>query len=155
PILRALTDDAAGMTDGRRVELARWHQATGDVAAADRLLARKASESGAEMFPDSVRADVPLPRGEGGKAAGLRGARGREVPPGLAIDTVDRAWRNAQRELRWVRLRRALALWRQGKRREARAEASKARASDEAYVRSGAIVLLAATDLADGRRAEA
>jgi len=155
PILRTLTEDAAGMTDGRRVELARWHQATGDVAAADRLLARKASESVAEMFQDSVRANSLLARGEWEKAAGLLGASERKVPPGMDAGTVDRAWRNAQRELRWVRLRRALALWRQGKRREARAEASKARASDEEYVRSGAILLLAASDLADGHRAEA
>lgn len=77
------------------------------------------------------------------------------MPKGLDAATVDRAWRNAQRELRWVRLRRAVALWRQGHRTESRAEASKARASDEAYVRSAAVLLLATDDLAAARRPEA
>jgi hypothetical protein len=155
PILRALTAEAAGLRDGPRIELARWHLATGDARAADRLLARKVPESVGQMFQDSVQANTLLQRRDWAKAAGLLAASERKVPKGLDAATVDRAWRNAQRELRWVRLRRAVALWRQGHRTESRAEASKARASDEAYVRSAAVLLLATDDLAAGRRPEA
>src|SRR5262249_33749776 len=70
-------------------------------------------------------------------------------------DRVDRAWRNVQRELRWVRLRRAVALWRRGDRQAAHAEATKAQESDEAYVRSAAVILLAADDLREQRRDDA
>ena len=71
PILRELTADTAGMSDGRRIELARWHQATGDAGAADRLLARKVPESVGQMFQDSVQANTLLARGDWAKAAGL------------------------------------------------------------------------------------
>jgi hypothetical protein len=46
-------------------------------------------------------------------------------------------------------------LWYDGDRREAIAEAGKAKRSDEAYVRSTAVLLLAAGDLAAGRRGDA
>ena len=154
-ILRDLTAESPALSDGRRIEVARWHLATGDARTTDRLLARKVPESVGQMFQDSVHADTLLQRRDWAKAAGLLAASERKVPKGLDSETVDRAWRNAQRELRWVRLRRAVALWRQGNRAESRAEASKARASDEAYVRSAAVLLLAVDDLAAGRRPEA
>lgn len=62
PILRNLTAEAAGLRDGPRIELARWHLATGDARAADRLLARKVPESVGQMFQDSVQANTLLQR---------------------------------------------------------------------------------------------
>lgn len=59
---------------------------------------------------------------------------------------------NAQREPRWMQLRLGLSLWRQGKVDAAIQEAARAERSDEGYVRSAARMLLAAGDLAQGRR---
>src|SRR5262249_53428064 len=75
----------------------------------------------------------------------------REGPATLDGDTVERAWRNLQRELRSIQLRRAVSLWKAGQRDAALPEAERSRRSDEEFVRSGSILLLAAGDLSAGR----
>lgn len=154
-LLKELAAEADGWSDGRRTELARWQLLTGDTVSAQAALARTPPESVAQMFRDSVQAYQLLIHHDWTKAAELLRASERKVPPGLDDGHVDQSWRNAQRELRWVRLRRAVALWHSGDRREAIAEAGKATRSDEAYVTSTAALLLAAGDLAAGRRADA
>lgn len=157
---RALVRDVARVADGwsgtRRVELARWHLATGDGGAARVLLGRPIQESLGQLFQDSVRADLLLRRREWAQADALLAASERKAPSGLLDETtVDRAWRNVERELRWVKLRRGLALWEDGKRTAAVAAARKAAAADEEYVRAAATVLLAAAALAEGQRDDA
>jgi len=154
-LLKALAAEADGWSDGRRIELARWQLLTGDTASARAVLARKPPENVAQMFQDSVQAHQLLVHQDWTKAAELLRASERKVPAGLDDGHVDQSWRNAQRELRWVRLRRAVALWHGGDRREAIAEAGKARRSDEAYVSSTGVLLLVAGDLTAGRHADA
>jgi hypothetical protein len=51
------------------------------------------------------------------RTADLLGGAAHRVPPSLSESHVDSAWRNAQRELRSVQLRHAVALWTLGLRR--------------------------------------
>ena len=152
PVLAGLVGEAGGWGDGPRIELARWELATGDVKAARMLLARAVQTSVGQMFQDSVRANLALAEHNWQKAAQVLEAAERKVPRSLAEDRkVDGAWRNAQREVRSAALRRALALWHLGKASAAVAEARRASATDEEYVRAAASMLLAATELAGDR----
>lgn len=147
--------EAARWADGERLELARWQIRMGDVRPARTLLDREPPEVVGQMFRDSIRADVALGQRDWPAVSELLGRAERRVPAGLTGKRVARAWRNVQRELYSVQLRRALALWREGPRDRAVPEARSAQASDEEYVRSAAILLLAVSDFAGGRRAEA
>ncbi len=149
--LKGLAAASSAWSDGPRLELARWQLLAGDSTAARRQLDRVPAEVVAQMIQDSVRANLLLARGDWEKAEALLRASERKVPRGLDEGGVDGAWRNVQRELRWVRLRRALALWRLEGPAAAAPEAAKAEASDEAYVHAAAGMLLAAYDAADGR----
>jgi Flp pilus assembly protein TadD len=104
--LKALDGTSTGWTDGLRIELARWQLLAGDPAPARRVLERTLPEVVAQMVQDSVRANMLLARGDWEKAEALLRASERKVPKGLDAGRVDVAWRNVQRELRWVRLRR-------------------------------------------------
>jgi hypothetical protein len=154
-LLKTLAPEADDLSDGRRIELGRWQLVTGDAAAARAVVARKPPESVAQMFQDSAQAHQLLVHRNWTKAAELLRASERKVPAGLDDERVDQSWRNAQRELRWVRLRRAVALWLDGNRRDAVVEAEKAQRSDEEYVRSTAVLLLASGALAAGQRDDA
>ena len=147
--------EAARWADGERLELARWQIRMGDVRPARTLLDREPPEVVGQMFRDSIRADVALGQRDWPAVSELLGRAERRVPAGLTGKRVARAWRNVQRELYGVQLRRAVALWREGPRDRAVPEARSAQASDEEYVRSAAILLLAASDFAAGHRAEA
>lgn len=140
---------------GERIELARCRLLTGDVQVAHQLLEGDVSESVAQMFRDSILANVALRQGEWTKAAEMLAESERKVPPGLSDKRVDRAWRNTQRELWSVQLRRAISLWKAGNAEQAAVEAANAHHSDEEYVRFAAGLLLAAADLAGGRRSAA
>src|SRR5262249_10307990 len=74
------------------------------------------------------------------------------VPASLSEARVDTAWRNARRELRGIQLRRAVALWMLGRTDDAAAEAARATETDAESVRSAALLLQSAADIADGRR---
>jgi hypothetical protein len=104
------------------------------------------------MMRDSILASVRLLDDDWSGAARLLAEGKRKGPPALDEDRVNRAWRNVQRELRSMQLRLALALWRQDRADLAVKEATRAAGSDEEHVRSSAILLLAAGDLAEGRR---
>ena len=152
---RSSLRDAARRQDGwvigQRVELARWQLLIGDAAAARRSLGGDLMESVAQMFRDSILANLPFKSGDWKAAAEMLAASERKVPSGLSDTRVDRAWRNTQRELWWVQLRRAISLWKAGSGDLAASEAAKAQRSDEEYVRSAATLLLVATDLAHGQ----
>ncbi len=140
---------------GQRLELARWYQLTGDRRTALRLLDGGAAEPAAQMVRDSILADASLTDGSWAKASDMLAGAARKAPAGLDGRTVDRAWRNLQREMRSIHLRRAVSLSRQGKRDAATTEAQAALETDEEYVRSAAVVLLASVDLVEGRRPDA
>lgn len=155
---RALEDVARDRHDwviGQRIELARWQLLTEHEDAARRLLDGQVSESIGQMFRDSILANVPFRNGDWKGAAEMLAASERKAPSGLSDKRVDRAWRNTQRELWSVQLRRAISLWNDGNRTLAAREAASAQHSDEEYVRSAASLLLVAADLMDGRRSEA
>jgi len=152
---RATLDEVArdqqGWVIGQRIELARWRLLTGDPEVARHLRDGDRSASAAQMFGESIVANVPLRARSWEEAAQLLADSERKVPAGLGDKRVDRAWRNVQRELWSVQLRRAITLWKTGKVDLAVAEAARAERSDEEYVRSGAILLLAAADLTHGQ----
>jgi tetratricopeptide (TPR) repeat protein len=102
------------------------------------------------MYRESILANVALRDGQWERAAEILAHSARKVPSGLRDKRVDRAWRNVQRELWSVQLRRAISSWKIGKIDLAVAEAASAEHSDEAYVRSAAIILLAAAELKRG-----
>jgi thioredoxin-like negative regulator of GroEL len=151
-ILATLDAQAGALVVGERIELARAHGLTGDAAAARRLLDEPMAESVALMFRDSILADVGFRASEWARTNDALAAAARLAPATLDESNVNRAWRNAQRELRSLQLRRAVCLWRLGRHDAAADQALRAADSDEEYVRSAAIVLSAAADLADGRR---
>jgi hypothetical protein len=152
PLLAGLAGEAGSWGDGPRIELARWELATGEVKAARMLLARAVPTSVGQMFQDSVRANLALAERNWQKAAQVLEAAERKVPRSLAEDRkVDGAWRNAQREVRSAAVRRALALWQLGREPAAVAEARRASATDEEYVRAATGILLAAAELAGDR----
>ena len=156
PLLAGLAGEAGDWGDGPRIELARAELATGEVKAARTLLARAVPTSLGQMFQDSVRANLALRDHNWQKAAQVLEAAERKVPRSLADDRkVDGAWRNIQREVRSAALRRALALWHLGKQPAAVAEARRASATDEEYVRAAASILLAAAELAGDRPEDA
>src|SRR5262249_20351428 len=102
-----------------------------------------------QMFQESVRADFALRERDWQRAERHLEAAEQKVPRGLAEDRrVDGTWRNAQREVRWAALRRALALWQLGEPPPAVAAARSASLSDEEYVRSAASILLATAEFA-------
>jgi tetratricopeptide (TPR) repeat protein len=141
---------------GVRLEMARWQIIAGDQKAGLAALANGDGGILNRMFRDSIRSNVLVLGCRWAAAAALLGAAEREAPPGLGSDRrVARAWRNAQRELRAVELRRALSLWQLGRRPAALDDAAKAEASDEEYVRSAAVLLRTAGDLNAGRRGDA
>jgi tetratricopeptide (TPR) repeat protein len=150
-----LGDDTSTWPSGERIELARWRLATGDVKTAHALLEVAVPESVGQMVHDSVRANTRLAAHDWVKTSDVLAAAERKGPRSLDDARVDRAWRNLQRELRWIQLRRAVSLWKQGKRPAAIDEATRARRSDEEYVRASATLLLVADDLAADRRADA
>jgi len=151
-IVRDLPRDPDDWVIGQRIELARWQLLTGDANAARRLLNGTLSESVAQMYRDSILANLPFRAGNWQAAAELLQASQHKVPSGLHATRVDRAWRNTQRELWWVQLRRAVALWKSGDPAPAAREAANAQHSDEEYVRSAATLLLVASDLTAGQR---
>ena len=156
PLLAGLAGEAGDWGDGPRIELARAELATGEVKAARTLLARAVPTSLGQMFQDSVRANLALRDHNWQKAAQVLEAAERKVPRSLTDDRkVDGAWRNIQREVRSAALRRALALWHLGKQPAAVAEARRASATDEEYVRAAASILLAAAELAGDRPEDA
>jgi len=134
------------------VELARAHALSGRPDAARTLLGRDYPEVLAEMVRDSVQADVSIQEGAWAKAATLLGEAKRKGPATLDEPRVNRSWRNVQRELRWLQLRLALALWKQGNVATATEHARRAALSDEEYVRSSALLLAASAEFAEGRR---
>ena len=160
PGARALMAQAIGAANawpaGRRIELARWQAASGNAQAAEKLMAGEIPESLLQMSRDAIRAFPLLRTGEWLKASRAFDNSLRKAPATLSdARRVDRAWRNAQREVRSIYLRRAISLWQQGKTEWALADIAKAQASDEEYVRSSAIVLQVAADLAEDQPAAA
>jgi hypothetical protein len=95
---------------------------------------------------------VSLQEGAWAQAATLLGEAKRKGPASLDEPRVNRGWRNMQRELRWLQLRLALALWKQGDVAAATGHARRAALSDEEYVRSSALLLAVSADFAEGRR---
>ena len=146
-VVRDLPRDPDDWVVGQRIELARWQLLTGDGSSARRALSDGLPESVAQMYRDSILATVPLRAGDWKAAEKMLAASERKVPPGLHATRVDRSWRNTQRELWWVQLRRAIALWKSGDSDRALREATNAERSDEEYVRSAATLLLVANDL--------
>jgi len=153
--LAEVAGDPRSWLVGQRIELARWQLLTGDTAAAGLLLDANLAESVSQMFRDSILANVSLREKDWGRAAELLIDSERKVPPSMTDKRVDRAWRNAQRELWWVQLRQAMSLWKSGKFDSAVAAAARAEHSDEEYVHSAAQLLLVAADLAHGERSHA
>lgn len=141
-------------SSGPRYELARSLIALGNGSGAEKLLAGKNGEAVGEMFRESVLANLSLVSEDWQRAERLFSDSEKALPADLG-GRVSREWRNAKREIASVRLRRALALSFLGRKREAMAEARQARSSDEEPVRTNAILLHAATLVAEGRRAEA
>ncbi|HUI24462.1 MAG TPA: hypothetical protein VL403_00145 [Candidatus Kryptonia bacterium] len=152
-VIAATTGAASSWPAGPRVELARWQLSTGDAESARKLLGADIRESLAQMYREAILASAALRAGDWSEASQALDNGIRKAPASLA-DTkhVDRAWRNAQRELRGLYLRRAISLWKEGKPDLAVVDAGKAQMSDEEYVRSGAIVLQVAADLAQHQR---
>ena len=111
--------EAARWADGERLELARWQIRMGDVRPVRTLLDREPPEVVGQMFRDSIRADVALGQRDWPAVSELLGRAERRVPAGLTGKRVARAWRNVQRELYGVQLRRAVALWRERSRKHA------------------------------------
>jgi hypothetical protein len=139
-------------TIGQRIELARWQWLIGNEAAARQMLRGKPpAESIGQMFRDSILANAPFQKGDWSAASEQLAACARKAPTGLGNQRVARVWRNAQRELWWVQLRRAVSLWEAGDRDAAAAEAAEAQRSDEEYVRSAASLFLVAVDLTHGQ----
>jgi len=154
-IVEDIGRDPSDWVIGPRIELARWQLLTGDAPAARRSLRGDLPESVAQMYRDSILANVPFQAGDWKTAAETLAASERKVPPGLGDTRVDRAWRNTQRELWWAQLRRGISLWKIGNSERAAREATNAQRSDEEYVRSAATLLLVANDLAHGERTAA
>jgi tetratricopeptide (TPR) repeat protein len=151
--LRPVVRVPSAWTIGQRIELARWRWLTGDAVAARRILdAKPPEESVAQMFRDSILANAPLEKGDWQAAADLLDKGMRKAPTGLGDQRVARQWRNAQRELWSMQLRRAISLLQSGQRELAAADAAKAQRSDEEYVRSAACLLLVAVDLRNGQQ---
>src|SRR5262249_50312455 len=112
--LRAVAGKSDGWVIGQRMELARWQLWIGDARAAHRTLKDELQESVAQMYRDSILASGAMRAGKWKEAADLLAASERKVPSALTATHVDRAWRNAQRELWWVQLRRAICAWNLG-----------------------------------------
>jgi len=151
-VLASLPRPALTAVPGERLELARAALLTGDGPSARRLLDIPIDESIGQMFRASILAEADLRAGAWKTTERTLASAARLAPASLAEGKVDRAWRNAQRELRALQLRRAVCLWRLGRRDAAADQAARAADADEESVRSSAIVLRAAVDLADGRR---
>jgi len=136
---------------GALVELARSYLLAGDPTSARSLLNRDIDESVGHMMRDSVLANLSLLEGDWAGATKLLANGKRKGPPGLDEERVNRTWRNVQRELRSMQLRLGLGLWREGKPEAAMDEVARAAMSDEEYVRSAALMLGVAGNLAKGR----
>src|SRR5262249_12694943 len=136
---------------GALVELARSHLLAGDPASAGALLNRDIAESVGHMMRGPILANLSLLEGDSGPDTKLLAKGKREGPTGLDEERVNRTWRNLQRELRSMQLRLGLGLWREGKPEAAMDEVARAAMSDEEYVRSAALMLGVAGDLAQGR----
>ncbi|HXQ22789.1 MAG TPA: hypothetical protein VN812_14015 [Candidatus Acidoferrales bacterium] len=154
-LIDTLGKQTAGWTLGRRIELARWQLIAGDGAAAQEVLNADVKEGLARMFRDSAQVNTLFRAAEWAKADDMLAGCERTVPPALNNGKVAQEWRNAQRELHVVQLRRGISLWSVGKRAQAAEAAAKAQLSDEEYVRSAATVLLVAADLARKDRVDA
>jgi thioredoxin-like negative regulator of GroEL len=154
-LIRDVTPRAEQLVIGQRLELARAHLLAGDPDWARRLLEKKIEESIGHMVRGSILANVAFKEGRWPEVATALADARRKAPESLGENRVQRAWRNLQRELRWIQLRRAIALWNQGKRDDAVDEAADAESADEEYVRSAAILLRVAGKLAEGRRDDA
>jgi len=153
--LAALHDDRQQWVVGERIELARCDILSGDLAAGRALFEVGIGESVGQMFRDSILAGLDMGAGNWAEAVVRLGSAERKVPLGLNDKRVGRSWRNVQRELRAMQLRRALSLWKTGQRQAAVTVAAQAQASDEEFIRSGATLLLAAAALAEQRRSQA
>jgi tetratricopeptide (TPR) repeat protein len=154
-VVREVAKRTEELVVGQRIELARAYLLAGDVAWARRLLERDIPESVGQMMRDSILTNVAFKERDWPRVSSALADAKRKAPPALAEKRVDRSWRNVQRELRSMQLRRAIALWKQGKREDAVDEASAAQEADEEYVRSAAILLGAAAKLTEGHRDEA
>lgn len=154
-VLAELDHPPAQLAIGQRLELARGYILTGDVVSGRTLLDMEIEPSVAQMYRESILADMALRDGDWARVdAGLSAAE-RKAPASLNDTRIDRAWRNVQRELRSVQLRRAIALWKLGQHEAAAAETSRAEASDEEFVRSAALLLHVAVAVSHGRTGEA
>jgi len=154
-VMRQLVKRAEALVVGQRIELARAYLLAGDVDWARRLLERDVEESVAQMMRDSILTNVAFKDRNWPRVSSALADAKRKAPAALDEKRVERSWRNLQRELRSIQLRRAIALWNQEKREDAVDEAASALEADEEYVRSAAVVLLSAGKLADGQRGEA
>jgi hypothetical protein len=142
---------AARWEVGERIELARVRLATGEPQLARALLEDVGDSGVAALFRDGLLGEMALRNRDWTRAAALLREASQRVPASMSEPRVDSAWRNAQRELRGVQLRQALALWNLGMREAASADAARCAETDEEAVRSGALVLRSAADLAEGR----
>jgi hypothetical protein len=142
---------AARWEVGERIELARVRLATGEPQLARALLEDVGDGGVAALFRDGLLGEMALRNRDWTRAASILREASQRVPASLSEPRVDSAWRNAQRELRGVQVRHALALWNLGMREAAAAEAARGAETDEEAVRSGALVLRSAADLAEGR----
>jgi len=150
PILAAVRHAAERGAVGMRLELARAYILSGDPSAGRALLDGAIEESVGQMFRASILSDLAMANGEWVAAANSLADAEHKVPPVLDRKRVDRAWQNVQRELRAAQLRKAISLWKIGDRRQAAGAATRARESDQEFVRSAATLLLVAADMSAG-----
>jgi tetratricopeptide (TPR) repeat protein len=151
-LARPAAGGAAGWAPGERLELARARMLLGEPRAARALLDDVPDDDARAMFRDSVLADAAFVDRDWTRTAALLHEAARRVPASLSESRVDTAWRNAQRELRGIQIRHAVALWKLGRTDDAAAEAVRAAETDEEAVRAAALLMQSAADLADERR---
>ena len=154
-VIRETSVEMETWSGAERVELARLHVFAGDVRGGKALLDREYPAALEQFVRDSVAADLSVRTGDWPAVAKVLTDAKRKAPSALDEPRVNRTWRNLQRELRWMQLRLAVALWKQGRADAATEEARRATTSDEEYVRSAAELLVVAGELAGDRRSDA
>lgn len=145
-VLQQIDRDSNTWQVGLRIELARLKILLGDVQRG-RALLDNIDHAVGQMYRDSILANVSVREREWAKASETLAAAESKAPQGIHARKIARQWRNVQREIRSVQLRRAICLWKEGKRDLALDELIKAEMTDEEYVRSAALVLQVANDL--------
>lgn len=139
---------------GLRVEFARLEILTGDVRRGRELLDH-VDHSVEQMYRDSILANLTLRDRDWAKASQTLAEAEAKVPKEINEKNIPQPWRNTQREIRSVQLRRAICLWKEGKRDAAFGEMITAQMTDEEYVRSAALVLQVANDLVEQNQSNA